>query len=215
MADHINCDLFPAPGIDAVFDLMQPWPFGDSSCDSAYASHVLEHMPNCFTFFREAWRVLDDRRLLRLRLPYGGHRSAWTDPTHLRPWWPESFAFLQPGYNEAVHNPQHDAWGCPFLVASVGVRVSRWVREACRWRWAFHAMSRWLSQVPDAIEELWVDVYTLKSPESVAWCRANIQANAVPVRHIMYAHDWELGGWEPGQGLRVVDVTTRDIVAAF
>jgi SAM-dependent methyltransferase len=113
-AGWINCDLTPGPAVDVTFDLLKPWPFPADCADEIYASHVLEHLHDPCAFFREAWRVLKAGHRLHLRLPYGGHRAAWWDHTHVKPWFAESFCFLQPGYAEAIGNPQHDAWDTPF-----------------------------------------------------------------------------------------------------
>ena len=215
MDGFVNCDLYPGEGIDTVFDLMKPWPFEDNSCDGIYASHVLEHLPDHRFFFREAWRVLDDRREMRLRVPSGSHRSAWCDPTHLRPWYPESFAFLQPQYAQAVGNPQHDAWDAPFLVGCVGLKVSGWVRKVLRWKWLFHAAKPWFSIVPDAIEELWCDAYALKAPASLLLAEGLHHGNAVPVRWLIAPHDWEQRAWVPTEGFTLLDVSGRIACVAY
>lgn len=204
---YINCDMFPGPNIDCVFDAMKPWPFADDSVHGIYASHMLEHLPDAMFFFREAYRVLEDRCLMRLRMPYGGHRSAWHDPTHLRPWYPESFAFLQPGYNEAVHNPQHNAWDAPFIVEHVGQRVGKQWARWLRWRMVKRYLLPVLDRIPDAVEELWVALFPVKQEGAQAYWRQERPANLVPTSFLMYQHEWERKVWQEGMQFVLLDIT--------
>jgi len=104
----INCDFVEYPDTtDMVFDLLKPWPLPDNSAEFVLASHVLEHLPEFDMFFKELWRVCKDSATCQIRVPYGGCRAAWSDPTHVRPWYPESFCHLQPGYAKFVHNLQY------------------------------------------------------------------------------------------------------------
>ena len=97
LKDWVNTDL-TAGVADVVFDCQDPWPFPENSAEAVRAIHVLEHLPRPMDFFKEAHRVLVPNGAIILQLPYGGHRSAWWDLTHVRPWFPENFAILQPGY---------------------------------------------------------------------------------------------------------------------
>ena len=71
---------------------------------------------------------------LQMRLPYGWHQSAWWDVTHLRPWFQESFAILQPGFTHFTRNYQHEAMGFAFWVASIVLILER--RWARMWNFA-------------------------------------------------------------------------------
>ncbi len=189
IAGWVNCDRTPGPAVDQVFDLLEaPWPFADSSVACIYASHVLEHLSDFWTFFREAWRVLQPGHTLHLRLPYGGHRAAWWDHTHVKPWFAESFCFLQPGYDAAIGNPQHQGWAAPFGIASLQLRLGQQPARLLRWfpvRWL---LAPWLEHWPTAIEEIWVDVYPLKTPEAADAYEATHAANCVPLAYSAYEH---------------------------
>lgn len=126
----VNCDLHPGPGIGQVFDAAADrWPFADASVREVYCSHTLEHMPSFFGFFQEAWRVLVPNGSLRVRVPYAWCSAAWWDPTHVRPWMQESFAFLQPGYSAYTRNLQQDRLGFAFWIHQVVmVFAARWAR---------------------------------------------------------------------------------------
>ena len=187
----LNCDLSPGPAVDCAFDLDQPWPFPDHAVEEIYASHVLEHLKHPYRFFSEAWRVLGPNRQMLVRVPYGAHRAAWWDLEHQRPWFGESFCFLQPGYAEAVGNPQHDGWRAYFSVELVDMRLSaRWARRL-RWRWLRPWLVRWANECQDFCEELWVYLVALKTPESVAQFLRSRPANLIPCRYVVYRHHAE------------------------
>lgn len=115
----INCDLYPGPGVDKVFDACDLWPFDSESVAHIVTNHTLEHLVNYMGFFREAWRVLIPNGQLTIRVPYGWHQSAWWDFTHLRPWLQESFATLQPGFTHFTRNYQHEDMGFAFWVSNI------------------------------------------------------------------------------------------------
>src|SRR6267142_29393 len=124
MDGWVNCDLHATSHADVVFDVQERWPFEDNQVREVYASHMLEHIRDFNAFFKELWRVLEPNGNVCLRMPYGGHRLAWTDPTHLKAWYAESFCFLQPGYGEHVGNPQEFKWPAPFGVAAIDLRIT-------------------------------------------------------------------------------------------
>jgi hypothetical protein len=184
----VNCDRTPGPAVDVVFDLLGPWPFAADSVSSLYASHVLEHLQDPWAFFREAWRVLKADHALHLRLPFGGHAAAWWDLTHVRPWFAQSSAFVQPGYAAAIGNPQHDDWQTPFGIASLQLRLGQKPARLLRWYPVRKLLVPWLEHWPTAVEEIWIDLYPLKTPERQAAYQATHAANAVPLAYVAYAH---------------------------
>jgi mannosyltransferase OCH1-like enzyme len=94
---HVNCDLFAQTGADLVFDITSAhWPLPSDSVRSVMLSHVLEHLPssNLDNFFRELHRVTHDGAEIRIKVPHPRHDWFLIDPTHVRAWHEESFAFL-------------------------------------------------------------------------------------------------------------------------
>ena len=102
---YVNCDWKAALGIDEVFDLMEVWPFDDNSVDEVKAFEVVEHLPNLIWFMDEAWRVLKPDGTLIVRTCPPFVNNAWRDPTHVRPYLPDSFRYFDPD------SPYH-RWGC-------------------------------------------------------------------------------------------------------
>lgn len=93
---YINCDWVAAPGIDVVFDIMQVWPFEDSTADEVKAFEVVEHLHDLIHFMDEAWRVLKPDGVLVVRTCPPFTNNAWRDPTHVRPYLPDSFTYFDP-----------------------------------------------------------------------------------------------------------------------
>ena len=203
----VNCDLYPTDVTDEIFDVQSKWPFPDHAVSDIYASHMLEHLNDPRAFFREAWRVLRPNGSMLLRMPHGAHRAAWWDLEHVRPWFPESFCFLQPGYNDAIGNPQHDAWRWPFMIASIDVRLAKklgwWMRGRVRRRIAL----RYLDWIHEAADELWVYLSALKTPEAINEFHRMRRANSAPMRWAMYQHHLENRDLRDGEPvtLKVLD----------
>jgi SAM-dependent methyltransferase len=195
-----------SPHVDQAFDLMSDWPYADNSVSAVYASHVLEHLPHPLHFFQELWRVMMPMSSALLRLPHGGHKSAWGDITHLRAYWPETFACLQPGYAASVGNPQLDTWPAPFGIGGIDVRVMADLTPLLKWRLG-RRFFLWLTHyLPTLGEELFVDLYPLKTLDAQAQYRATHTANVVPLRYIVYRHQWEGRPMRPGEAADIVPV---------
>jgi SAM-dependent methyltransferase len=185
----VNCDYIDTDYADCVFDVQQPWPFPDNSVHEIYASHMLEHLSDTTTFFNEAWRVLHPNGSLMLRLPHGHHRAAWWDMEHLRPWFPENFAFLQPGYGESIRNPQHLARHAFFGIQSIDQRVDGKFAPILRWRLGRKLLLPWINHFVDALTELHGYLYAIKDAEAAKAYEARNPGYSVPSRYVMYEHD--------------------------
>lgn len=111
----VNVDL-DAPGHhpDVVFDLnnatFDQWMYAfPDMADGAQLIHVLEHIPNHLTMMENLWHVLVPGGLVHVRCPHGASDDAWEDPTHVRPFFPNSFAYYsQPTYWRADYGYRGD-----------------------------------------------------------------------------------------------------------
>src|SRR5262249_13769929 len=144
----VNCDLYETQATDRIFDCQERWPFEDDSASTIYCSHMLEHLPNFKGFFMEAHRVLKPGGNLQIRVPYGGHRAAYWDIEHVRPWYAETFCFLQPGYAKSIKNAQHNAWKHFFSIEDCILRVEKQFAPLLRWRWLRRRILPWLHLLP-------------------------------------------------------------------
>lgn len=185
----LNCDLTPADNVDHVFSAdSEVWPFPDHSVTEINCSHVLEHLSNPFHFFRESYRVLEPNGQLNIRVPYGGHHAAWWDLTHVQPYFAETFAFVQPGYNRMSGNPQHNdpgyAFGISFLQMRVSLRLAGMLRHWW-WRWAF---ARYHFFFDSEIEEIWGSFFALKTDEAKQEYMKDHQANVVGSEFVAWKH---------------------------
>ena len=214
----VNCDLDPAPHVDMAFDVQKDWPLADNQAGVIYASHMIEHLTDPYTFMREAWRVLMPGGEMTLRMPHGSHRAAWWDLTHIRPWFPESFCMFQPGHAACTGNPQHEGWQYPFAIHCVDMRIAGNFRRWLRWRPIRKQVLNIGRSLTEFTEEIWVYLQALKSPEAVAEyerIRPHF-GNAVITRWVMYRHQWEGRSHpEPGEKLELMWLEDDKVVAAW
>lgn len=186
-----HCDLYPGPNIDIVFDACRVWPFRSDSVGTVESHHNFEHLPDVWTFMREAWRCLAPSPFVNLtvRLPYGPGVGGIGDITHVRPYLPHSFCCFQPGYNDYVRNPQHDAWDAPFSVMSIYLRVNprlRWLVKPGVRKWGLPACEfLW-----DGFVEMIVGMRALKTATDVARWKAAYTADQIPIVPCMYEHEY-------------------------
>lgn len=219
MEGWINCDLTPGVA-DLVFDCQDEWPVPESSVQIVSAVHVIEHLERPMDFFRQAWRALMPNGQLHLQMPYGGNRLAMADPTHLRPWWPESLACLQPGFDQQNGNPQHNKWGCTFGIPLAQVRMSRYACLLMRQRKYRKLIPPLIQNLYDIGEEILVDLFAIKTEEAYErYLKDHPMATAVYIQWCAYKHDVEgrsIAELKPGEPLTLVDMVgtlSRDTLA--
>lgn len=109
----INLDSAAFPGVDLVCDLdavrAKPIDLPDGSVGSFLVSHVLEHLRDTLGLMQELWRLATPEATCVVRVPHGASDDAWEDPTHLRAYYPGSFAFFaQPYYFRADYGYRGD-----------------------------------------------------------------------------------------------------------
>ena len=91
----INCDMYPSTAADITFDLEENnWPIPDASVVEVELSSVLEHIRNSTIFFKELYRVCAHGAKINITVPHPRHDWFLMDPTHVKPWHPESFLHL-------------------------------------------------------------------------------------------------------------------------
>lgn len=194
----INCDLYPGPGIDKVFDATERWPFEDNSIGAVRSNHVLEHLHNYEGFFKEMHRCLVPNGVAIITVPYGLSSAAFCDPTHVRSWLPGSFTFLQPGYNVAVFNPQHDSWTSYFEVEYALRRVSGTLRHLVRWPILRELGMKIIPYLIDSYVECTVSLRALKTQDAIDECVKSRNGNEIPLWDVM--HEYEFYGREYNGG---------------
>lgn len=97
-AGWINVDIFDAPGIDAVVDLNEPWPWPESSVDEIYAADIFEHLDNRIFTMNQSWLVLRPGGILTMECPDAAKGAGqWQDPTHVTPWTPNGLQYFADG----------------------------------------------------------------------------------------------------------------------
>ena len=109
----INVDQVKLPGVDVVADLgscrFTPLPFPDESVGEFLLSHVLEHIQDTLPLMQELHRIATKDAICTIRVPYGSSDDAWEDPTHVRPYFIQSFGyFSQPFFWRADYGYRAD-----------------------------------------------------------------------------------------------------------
>jgi SAM-dependent methyltransferase len=196
----INADFFPGKNIDVVFDATKPWPIKENSITTIVAIHVLEHLNDFWGFFRECWRALDPvAGRLYLALPNSACDSGLGDVTHVQQWNAIRFCFLQPGFNQASHNPQHNSWEFPFRVEIIMERVNGQLRWFCRFPLWNLIGKRIIAFLYNGIVELKVQLKPLKLKEDLDHFMATDHGNMVPTAHFVYEHEMRGKALKPGE----------------
>lgn len=113
LAGWVNLDSARLPGVDVVADLDEcrrtPLPFPDEAFEEFLGRHVLEHLREPLAFMQELHRVARPGARAVFHLPYGSSDDAFEDPTHVRPYFLNSFMyFAQPTYYRADYGYRGD-----------------------------------------------------------------------------------------------------------
>jgi ubiquinone/menaquinone biosynthesis C-methylase UbiE len=106
----VNVDCVEQPGVDVVVNFDESkMPFEDNSVEEFLASHLIEHLSNPLSFMQELHRIAKPEATAIIRCPYGSSDDAFTDPTHVRPYFLGSFGyFSQPFYWRADYKYKGD-----------------------------------------------------------------------------------------------------------
>ena len=109
----VNLDVVQLSGVDIVADLdkctTMPLPFPDDYFDEFLLSHLIEHIRHPLPLMQELWRIARSGAKLICRVPHGATDDAYEDPTHVRPYFGNSFGyFSQPFYWRADYGYRGD-----------------------------------------------------------------------------------------------------------
>lgn len=98
----VNIDYAALPGVDIVCDLEKvktnPIDLPESSVDYFHLSHVLEHIKDTLGLMEELWRLARPDAAIEINVPFGSSDDAWEDPTHVRPYFLDSFGYFSQTY---------------------------------------------------------------------------------------------------------------------
>lgn len=94
----VNVDI--CPPADELADLIEDWPWSDSSVELVRADDIFEHLPDKIHTMNECWRVLRPGGRLELFVPTTDGRGAFQDPTHCSWWTPNDLFYYTAGVAE-------------------------------------------------------------------------------------------------------------------
>lgn len=93
----IGIDINPRTQADVIHDLQKfPYPFNDNRFEEVYVDNVIEHLEDVVRTMEEIHRILEDRGLVKIIVPYFRSRWAFIDPTHKHFFTSDSFAYFDP-----------------------------------------------------------------------------------------------------------------------
>lgn len=123
MDGWVNVDQTKAEGVtDLVCDLDGPdlaAHFAESSVTESLGVHVIEHLHRPLEFMAALWHVTEPGGTATFETPYGSSDDAWEDPTHVRPYFLDSWGyFSQPFYFRADYGYEAD-WRLADLTLAV------------------------------------------------------------------------------------------------
>jgi len=91
----IDVDINPRYRPQVVCDVRHPLPFRSESFDGVAAEHILEHIgPEYLDLMREIHRVAKLGAVVDISVPLFDSPAAWADPTHVRAFSEQSFAYF-------------------------------------------------------------------------------------------------------------------------
>lgn len=91
---YLNCDISSKVNPDKIINLERKLPFKDNSVNEIVMEHVLEHIKNIFPLLEEIYRICKNNALIKIKVPYFSHESAFSTMTHIRFFTYTSFDFL-------------------------------------------------------------------------------------------------------------------------
>lgn len=123
MDGWVNVDCTKVEGVtDMVVDLDGPdlaSHFAADSVTESVGSHVIEHLSRPLEFMAALWWVTEPGGTVTFETPYGSSDDAWEDPTHVRPYFLNSWGyFSQPFYFRADYSFSAD-WRLTDLTLAV------------------------------------------------------------------------------------------------
>ena len=132
MDGWVNVDCTKVDGVtDVVADLDGHGladHFAEDSVSESLGLHVIEHLGRPLDFMAALWTVTKRGGTVTFETPYGSSDDAWEDPTHVRPYFMNSWGyFAQPFYFRADYGYTAD-WRVTDL--TLGVEAARWASAA-------------------------------------------------------------------------------------
>jgi predicted SAM-dependent methyltransferase len=112
---YVNIDISKTVKPDIVLDISnEPLPFEDDSCEIIEAIDFFEHILYPIPVLNECWRVLKKNGLIIIEVPMAGTNDFYKDPTHVRPFVPETFKYF------ADYADSYKAINCkPWIIAAI------------------------------------------------------------------------------------------------
>lgn len=147
----IGVDCRPGEKVDVVWDLRQPWPWGDSSVTEVHCSHFVEHLTagERIHFVNELYRVLAPGAKATIVVPHWASCRAYGDLTHQWPPVSEFWFYYLSKEWRATNAPHNDGYSCDFE-CTWGYSMHPHI-QARNAEYQQHAMGFWKEAIQDII----------------------------------------------------------------
>lgn len=157
----VNLDWIPAPGVDAVVDLDEPdllLPWDPDTFEEFLASHLIEHIRDPLSLMQELHRVAKPGAKITFEVPYGSSDDAWEDPTHVRPYFLNSFSYFgQPNYWKADYGYRGD-WS----VQQIRLLIDERFRPATQDQRALERVMELVKTERNVVKVMQADLFAIK-----------------------------------------------------
>ena len=101
--DYLNIDSSPTTKADKIVNLENPLPFKDNSVEEVFAQHILEHITNFEQLLKELYRICKSNALIKIKVPYFTHESAFSNYQHCRRFTWTTFDLFDVNHSEHFH----------------------------------------------------------------------------------------------------------------
>ena len=79
---YVNCDISSKVNPDKIVDITKKLPFKNNSVEEILMNHVLEHTQKPIDVLKEFYRICKNDAIIKLRVPYFSHESAFSMIDH-------------------------------------------------------------------------------------------------------------------------------------
>ena len=79
---YVNCDISKEVNPDKIVNIEKRMPFKSSSVEEVIAEHVIEHSKEPIKVMKEIYRICKDGAIIKIKVPYFSHESAFSQIDH-------------------------------------------------------------------------------------------------------------------------------------
>jgi len=102
---YVNIDKMKIKGVDLQCEIgKETIPLEDNSCNEILASHIFEHIFDLEKLLKELYRISKPGCIIKVRVPYFSHESAFSHYQHVRRFTWTTFDLFNPEHPQHFHS---------------------------------------------------------------------------------------------------------------